>query len=143
MDPSKVAKKSQGYFPASFEPKRSTHSAHWAQKVLPTDVELKVSDAGTAMVIDRRRVSFPEKQKDKERHDASRTHYLKCNSRIGLAQQLRWLALGLERESGHDVKNLLREFDVCIQELRDLVRRAEQIVLTMGFYGYPPRVTVD
>lgn len=143
MEPSKLTKKSRSYFPAPFEPKRSTQSAHRAQKVLPADVELKVSDAGTAVVIDRRRLRFPEKQRDKERRDASRKHYLKCNSRIAIAQKLRWLALGLERESGHEVKDLLREVDVCVQELRGRVRRAEQNALTMGFYGYPPRVTVD
>lgn len=143
MEPSKLTKKSRSDSPAPFEIKRSTHSAHRAQKVLPADVKLKVSDDGTAMVIDRRLVSFPGRQQDKKRRDASRKHYPKCNSRIGLAQKLRWLALGLERESCHDVKDLLREVDVCVEELRDRVRRAEQKALTVGFYGYPPRVMVE
>jgi hypothetical protein len=136
-------KESRSCVPFPSGGKRSIHNARRAPTLLPADVRLKVSEAGSARVVDRRSGHFPGKQQNKERHPPPGTQYLKYGSRITLAQKLRALASGLEKEPDRCLEALLREVEVSVKELRDRVWRAEQRALTTGFYGQPPRVTME
>lgn len=143
MNSSTFAKASRGRLPLQFASKRTVYNARRPQKLFPADVRLKVSEAGTATVVDRRRGHFPRQQQDKERNHSSGMQYPKRSPRIGLAQNLRRLASRLEKESDHCLRASLRDVEVSVKELRDLVRRAEQRALTIGFYGHPPRVIME
>lgn len=126
------------------KPGRSTHKTRRrSSKSFPAEVRIEVSEAGTASVVDGRRgrpIGNPTK---KEKPCPTGVHYLKCRSRAGLAQKLRQLASILEKEPDHSLKALLEKIEVSVREVRDRVHKAEQTALTSGFYGQPPRVTIE
>lgn len=134
-------KRTQGCVRFAPRPGRSSQNARRPWKSLPAKVRIEISEAGTASVADGRgRLvgSPPEKVK----RPPSGIHYMKCSARDGLAKKLRQLALSLQKEPDHSLRALLGKIEVSVREVRYCVHKAEQMALTSGFYGQPPRITI-
>lgn len=137
------AKKRRGYVRFAPRPERATYNTRRSWKLSPAKVRLEISEAGTASVVDGRRGRRIGSQPEKESSRFSGVTYLKCSSRVGLAQKLRRLASSLEKEPGHSLKALLMEIEDFVGEVRSCVQKAEQTALTSGFYGQPPRIKIE
>lgn len=141
MKPLLSTEKTQGPVEFAPRPRRSTHENRGrSSKSFRAEVRIEISEAGTASVVDGRRRRLIGSPPKKEKFHPTGVHSLECRSRAGLAQQLRQLALSLEKEPDHSLKALLEMIEVSVREVRYRVHKAEQ---TSGFYGQPPRVTIE
>ena len=136
--------KTQGSVGFAPRPGRSIHKTRRrSSKSFTAEVRIEVSAAGTASVVDGRRGRLTSSPPKKEKFRPTGVHSLECGSRTKLAQKFRQLASSLEKEPDHSLKALLEKIEASVREVRYRVHKAEQTALTSGFYGQPPRVTLE
>lgn len=123
--------------------KRTVHNTKKKPSLSPVDVSVTIDKDGHAMVIDRRKGRFQEKQVGVRKNHSSGTHYRKEPTRVNFARELRRLASSVDEEPVHRLTPLLEEVGLAVGKLRDYIREAERKALTTAFHGQPPGVVLE
>jgi adenosyl cobinamide kinase/adenosyl cobinamide phosphate guanylyltransferase len=120
--------------------KQPIYVAKRPSPLLLARVRMTVDQSGHARVVHHRQKRSQTKRTDEERHHSSDTRCREQDPNRSLIQNLRQLASSLERSLDHRQELLPENVYGLIEDVRQLVKRAEKKALTTAFYGQPPRI---
>ena len=119
---------------------QSIYAAKRPLTISPARLAMKVDRDGHAAVFDHQQERPRKKPVHHRAHHSSGTRYREQNSDRKIIHGLRRLASSLERRLDDCREPLPENVYGLIEDVRQLVKRAENKALTTAFYGQPPRI---
>ena len=120
--------------------KQSIYAVKRPSTLSPARLVMTVDRDGHARVLNRQQERARKKPAHQHAHYSSRTRHREQNSDSSIIHGLRRLASSLERRSNDCQEPLPENVHGLMDDIKQLVERAEKKALTTAFYGQLPQI---